>query len=84
MLVDEAFAGRGLGHDLHARCLAAHSERVTDVRTRVYDGDETAMAVARHWGYESVQLSITSRVELVGRHRARRRPTESPSKRSTT
>jgi GNAT superfamily N-acetyltransferase len=64
VFVDEAYAGRGLGHDLHARCLAAHSDAVTDVRTRVYDGDETAMAVARHWGYESVQLSITSRVEL--------------------
>jgi len=66
VFVDEAYAGRGLGHDLHARCLAAHTDRVTDLRTRVYDGDETAMAVALHWGYEPVQLSITSRVELAG------------------
>jgi hypothetical protein len=63
-MVDDRYAGTGLGHDLHARCLAVHPDRVTDVRTRVFDGDEVAMAVARHWGYESVQLSITSRVEL--------------------
>ena len=66
VFVDDADAGRGLGHELHALCLAAHPDGVTDLRTRVYDGDDTAMAVARHWGYESVQLSITSRVELSG------------------
>jgi GNAT superfamily N-acetyltransferase len=55
-----------LGHELHGLCLAAHHDGVTDLRTRVYDGDDTAMAVARHWGYEPVQLSITSRVELSG------------------
>ena len=64
VMVDRQDAGAGLGHDLHERCLAAHPDSVTDVRTRVFDGDEVAMAVARHWGYESVQLSITSRVEL--------------------
>jgi GNAT superfamily N-acetyltransferase len=66
VLVDAAYAGRGLGHDLHDRCLDAHTDVVTDVRTRVFDGDEIAMAVALHWGYEPVQLSITSRVELEG------------------
>ncbi len=64
VMVDDRDAGAGLGHDLHERCLASHPDSVTDVRTRVFDGDEVAMAVARHWGYESVQLSITSRVEL--------------------
>jgi len=64
VFVSDDHAGAGVGHELHERCLAAHPVAVTDVRTRVFDGDRTAMAVARHWGYEPVQLSITSRVEL--------------------
>ena len=34
VMVDDRYAGTGLGHDLHARCLAAHPDRVTDVRTQ--------------------------------------------------
>ena len=47
-----ARARRPRRHDLHAHCLAAQAERVTDLRTRVYDGDATGpWRSAKHWGY---------------------------------
>ena len=65
VLVGDDAAGRGLGGELWTRLRAGVPASVTDLRTRVFHGDDAGMAVARHWGFEPVQLSITSRLLLV-------------------
>ena len=64
VLVGDEAAGRGTGRELYARVRAGVPASVTDLRTRVFRGDEVALAVAEHWGFESVQVSITSRLVL--------------------
>ena len=55
----------GLGSRIYRHCRAAHDESVTDLRSRVFDDDPRSLAIAKHWGFEVSQRSITSRVELV-------------------
>lgn len=52
--------GRGLGSRLFAATLAESSDDVTRLVGCVLDGDQASMAVARHWGFERKQTSITS------------------------
>jgi GNAT superfamily N-acetyltransferase len=66
VIVEREAGGRGVGHDLYVACRAAQPAVVKDLRTRVFDDDPEAMAVARHWGFEPAQLSITSRLDLAG------------------
>ena len=66
VFVDRAASGRGLGSDLCARCLAALPDTTTEVWTKVHDDDPESLAVARHWGFEVMQRSISSRVDLAG------------------
>ncbi len=65
VLVAATHEGAGLGRRLYDRCRAAQPSTTTDLRTRVFDDDPRALAVAEHWGFEIVQRSITSRLELV-------------------
>jgi GNAT superfamily N-acetyltransferase len=63
------FVGReaeqqGCGAALLAECLAGASPVSTELWAQVFDDDERSLTVARHWGFETVQLSITSVVEL--------------------
>jgi GNAT superfamily N-acetyltransferase len=55
----------GLGRELYAGVRAAVPSVATDLRTRVFDDDDRALAVAQHWGFEIAQRSITSRLDLV-------------------
>lgn len=64
VLVGDEDSGRGLGSRLWETLRHGLPEHVTDLRTRVFRGDDVAMGVARHWGFEPVQLSITSRLVL--------------------
>jgi len=57
--------GAGLGSRIYRHSRAAHDESVTDLRSRVFDDDPRSLAIAKHWGFEVSQRSITSRVELV-------------------
>ncbi|SDO79288.1 L-amino acid N-acyltransferase YncA [Pedococcus dokdonensis] len=65
VFVDRRVAGQGVGSALFARCLAAVPPDTTELWTKVHD-DEEALAIARHWGFEVVQRSISSRVDLAG------------------
>ncbi len=56
----------GLGSRIYRHCRAAQDESVTDLRARVFDDDPRSLAIAKHWGFEVSQRSITSRAELVG------------------
>lgn len=51
--------GRGLGSRLHTAALADLPDEVTQLVTAILDGDRTSLDVARHWGYTSVQRSMT-------------------------
>ena len=64
VLVAAAHGGRGLGSRLLAELRAAQPSEVVDLRTRVFDDDPLSLEVARHWGYEVTQRSITSALEL--------------------
>lgn len=65
VFVDRRVAGQGVGSALFARCLAAVPAGTTELWTKVHD-DEESSAIARHWGFEVVQRSISSRVDLAG------------------
>jgi GNAT superfamily N-acetyltransferase len=52
--------GQGLGSRLFAAALAEPGDEVTRLVGCVLDGDQTSMDVARHWGFERTQTSITS------------------------
>ena len=59
------FAGReveggGVAAAVLAECLAGVAHVATELWAQVFDDDERSMAVASHWGFETVQLSITS------------------------
>jgi GNAT superfamily N-acetyltransferase len=66
VFVDREASGRGLGSDILARCLAALPRTTTEVWTKVHDDDPESLAVAKHWGFEVMQRSISSRVDLSG------------------
>ena len=59
-------SGQGIGSQILARCVAAVPEATTELWTKVHDDDPDALAVAQHWGFEVVQRSISSRVDLAG------------------
>jgi GNAT superfamily N-acetyltransferase len=52
--------GQGLGSRLFAAALAEPGDEVTRLVGCVLDGDQTSLEVARHWGFEHTQTSITS------------------------
>jgi GNAT superfamily N-acetyltransferase len=64
VLVATSHDDAGLGRSLYDQCRAAQPSTTTDLRARVFDDDPRALAVAEHWGFEVVQRSITSRLEL--------------------
>ena len=65
VLVADEEAGRGIGRQLYARLRDGLPPSVTEIGTRVYSDDDLSLAVAEHWGFETVQVSITSRLTLV-------------------
>jgi GNAT superfamily N-acetyltransferase len=56
--------GQGLGHRLWERVREGVPPVATEVWTRVFDDDQSSLDVARHWGFEVVQRSITSFVDI--------------------
>lgn len=52
--------GRGLGSRLFAAATAEPGDDVTRLATCVLDEDHASVAVARHWGFEHKQTSVTS------------------------
>lgn len=64
LYVADRVAGQGIGGALFAECLAGVAPGSTELWAQVFDGDDHSMAVARHWGFEPVQLSVTSLVDL--------------------
>ncbi len=59
-------AGRGVGRALLDRCVEEADARTTELWTKVHDDDPVALGIAQHWGFEIVQRSISSRIELTG------------------
>lgn len=64
VLLDPAVRGRGLGGRLYRRMLELSSPSRRSLRARAYDHDPRDLAIARHWGFEVVQLSYTSSCDL--------------------
>lgn len=62
VFVRREWEGRGVGGALHAAL--ATDEDAEQWRAVVFDDDDRALAVALSWGYQVVQHSITSRVDL--------------------
>ena len=58
--------GRGLGSGLFSAMLADLEDDVNRLVTCVLADDQVSLAVARHWGFQEVQLSITTSVHLTG------------------
>jgi GNAT superfamily N-acetyltransferase len=58
--------GQGVGSRLYARLLVDLPEDLTRLATGVFADDEASLAVARHWGFESVGLSVTTAVDVSG------------------
>lgn len=64
VVVAEAARGRGVGGWLHDALLQRLPERADRLRAITYDDDPRSCEVARHWGYEALQLSIASTVDV--------------------
>jgi GNAT superfamily N-acetyltransferase len=58
--------GRGLGSALFAAVLSDLGEHVTRLVTCVLEDDHRSMSVARHWGFQEMQSSVTTSVDLFG------------------
>ena len=56
--------GHGVGSRLYAGLLADLPDDLTRLAAGVFDDDEPSLAVARHWGFEPVGLSITTAVDV--------------------
>ena len=56
--------GRGLGSRLFSAMLADLEDDVNRLVTCVLADDQVSLAVARHWGFQEAQLSITTSVFL--------------------
>lgn len=64
VVVDPAARGRGLGGRLHAALLDRLPDRATRLRGTTFDDDPASGGVVEHWGYERMQLSLTSTVDV--------------------
>jgi GNAT superfamily N-acetyltransferase len=62
----ESHAGQGRGRQLYDALLATLADGVEVLATAVADDDPVALEVARHWGYEVRQHTITSQLDLEG------------------
>jgi GNAT superfamily N-acetyltransferase len=58
--------GRGIGGRLYRECVGGVGRAVSSWWTRCYADDHRTLGVLDHWGFEQVQLSITSRIALTG------------------
>jgi GNAT superfamily N-acetyltransferase len=65
VVVAATHEGQGVGRALFDRVRESVPVSATELRTRVYDDDERGLAVSRHWGFEIVQRSMMSALELV-------------------
>jgi GNAT superfamily N-acetyltransferase len=65
VVVDESHRGKGLGRRLHAALSDRLPAQVSALASQVDDADDRTLAVAKHWGYQVVQRSITSQLDLV-------------------
>lgn len=57
---------RGAGSALWAALLERRPDDATQLRSAVFDDEERSLQIARHWGFEVEELSISSAVSLVG------------------
>jgi GNAT superfamily N-acetyltransferase len=64
VLTRQDLAGRGHASRLYAELLVGLEDDVTTLSTGVVAEDEASMAVARGWGYQVRQLSVTSTCDL--------------------
>ncbi|NUR05654.1 MAG: hypothetical protein HOQ45_01430, partial [Nocardioidaceae bacterium] len=62
--VDRSAEGRGVGGALAARLRDAVDAEATKVRNRMFDDDPRSLAIARHWGLEVEQHSLTSSMPI--------------------
>ena len=60
----EDHEGRGLGSRLYAAASADPGDDVTRLVACVLEGDHRSLSVARHWGFERMERSITSSCAL--------------------
>lgn len=66
VVVAESHRDLGVGRDL-ARALAAElSDDVQDLRTWAYEDDPRSVAIAEHWGFHTLQRSMTSLLDVTG------------------
>jgi GNAT superfamily N-acetyltransferase len=62
--VHEDHLGQGVGGRLHAMLAERLPAEIEAVVAQVDDADERALAVAGHWGYQVLQRSINSELDL--------------------
>jgi GNAT superfamily N-acetyltransferase len=62
--VSRAAEGRGAGGALFRGLLERRRDGIEQLRVTVDATDERALAIARHWGFEDVQTSIESMLDL--------------------
>ncbi len=63
VVVAASHRGRGLGGRLYDGLLQRLPDGVDRLRALTFDDDPASCEVARHWGYEPLQLSLTSTVD---------------------
>jgi GNAT superfamily N-acetyltransferase len=64
VVVDPQHRGRGIGRDLAQALVAGFGDDVQDLRTWVYDDDAGAVDIAEHWGFRTLQRSLTSSLDV--------------------
>lgn len=64
VVVPTAHEGRGVGSALHAALAGTWPDDARQLRTFVYDDEPRALEVARHWGFEVEEHSISSHLDL--------------------
>jgi GNAT superfamily N-acetyltransferase len=55
---------QGVGSRLYARLVSGLPDDLTRLATGVFADDEVSLAVARHWGFESFGLSVTTSYDV--------------------
>jgi len=66
--------GQGVARRLFAAVLADIAEDVSGLVTCVMEGDQTSLDVARHWGFQTQQVSVTTSVALADAPKPEARP----------
>jgi GNAT superfamily N-acetyltransferase len=63
VVVAESHRDRGIGREL-AEALLSGQDDIAELRTWTYDDDPRSVAIAEHWGFHTLQRSLTSLLDV--------------------